>query len=452
MVIALGWALPAQAQQADEAAELRAELARMRAQMEAIAERIDTLERERESVDPARPTGAGADAIASAAAPVAEVAGPDPVPAGAPVPVENLASAEGWTFEPFGRVQVDAGVIDAPDAISAPGLGFVSGLRRARIGVAGDLPGDFGYKIEVDFSSGDLVLNDALLAYDAGDLRFQIGHYNTFQGLEELTSSLFISFLERAAFTDAFVFQRRTGVSGQYETDDVLLQAGVFTNNVHDASEDGNARWSVDGRAVYAPQLGQTRLHFGGSLHHRELNDVDTVRYRQRPHLNITDVRFVNTGAISAESETGYGLEAAAISGPFHFASEAFWQKVQRPGLADPTFFGGSIEAGMFLTPGDRRGYKGFKFDRVRPVSPLGEGGFGALQVNVRYDLLDLVDAGIVGGTQNNYSASLIWIPAAYTRFLIDYSHLVYDDAVIAAGADRDYSVDVIGMRAQVDF
>jgi phosphate-selective porin OprO/OprP len=178
------------------------------------------------------------------------------------------------------------------------------------------------------------------------------------------------------------------------------------------------------------------------------------VRYRQRPFVHFTDQRFIDTGSLGADSETGYGLEAAAINGPFHVAGEAFWQHLDRPGaLTDPTFFGGYAEAGVFLTKGDTRGYKGGTFERVKPANPVGEGGFGAVQFNLRYDYLDLTDAGIVGGTQNGYAASLIWTPTDYTRFMLNYGRMAYDDAIYpAAGGDRSYTVDVVGVRAQVDF
>jgi phosphate-selective porin OprO/OprP len=49
--------------------------------------------------------------------------------------------------------------------------------------------------------------------------------------------------------------------------------------------------------------------------------------------------------------------------------------------------------------------------------------------------------------------ASLIWIPTDYVRFLVNYARLSYDDAAIPAlGGDRDYGVDVLGARAQIDF
>jgi phosphate-selective porin OprO/OprP len=77
----------------------------------------------------------------------------------------------------------------------------------------------------------------------------------------------------------------------------------------------------------------------------------------------------------------------------------------------------------------------------------------GAWQVNVRFDHLDLVDAGIVGGRQDAYMVSLIWTPINYVRLLLNYGHLSYTDALdIVAGAPDDFSVNVFGLRPQVSF
>ncbi|HET7710086.1 MAG TPA: porin [Sphingomicrobium sp.] len=362
----------------------------------------------------------------------------------------------GWSFKPRGRLMYDFATVGAPDGYSNAGLGFSNEVRRARLGVEGSVPGGFGYKFELDFAPGDVEFTDALLSYKAGDAEFIVGQHNNFQSLDELTSSLHSSFIERAAFTDAFGFERRVGASVQYTKGDLLAQLGAFTDSINDLNNvgDDNNSYGVDGRLVFAPKMGSNQLHFAGSAHWRELNDAaTTVRYRQRPAVHTTDVRFVDTGNISgATSETGYGLEAAGIFGPFHLASEAYWQQVGRIGsLTKPTFFGGYIEAGYFLT-GESRGYKGGKFDRVKVLKPVGKDGWGSLGFNLRWDYLDLTDGGFIGGTQNAYQASLNWKPTDYVLFGLNYAHILYNDAAISVSGDRDYSVDMAALRAQVDF
>lgn len=447
MAVAAGWALPAHAQAADSGA-IQQELAQIRAQMQAMAQRIDSLESQlavaEAAADAANETAAKAVAVAT------DVKENPPVKVawkGGP----KLEGKGGWSFKPRGRLNYDAGFTSAPSATGRSD-GFGSEARRARLGVEGDIPGGFGYKFEVDFAGSEVEVTDAVLTYKDGGLKVSVGQHNNFQSLEELSSSRHTSFIERAAFTDAFGFERRLGVSAEYGAGDLLVQGGLFSDNMADLS---NKSWSADGRVVFMPKAGDAQLHFGGSVHYRELKDSsDTIRYRQRPLVHFTGNRFINTDAFSADSELGLGLEAAGIFGRFHAAAEGYWQKVGRPGaLADPAFFGGYVEAGYFLTGGDKRGYKKGTFDRVKPKNAVGDGGLGAWQVNVRYDYLDLTDAGIVGGTQNAYQVSLIWTPTNYTRFMLNYGRQSYDDAYYpAAGGDTSYGVDAFGARAQIDF
>ena len=446
LALTAGWAAPAAAQ---DAAQVASELAAMRAQMDAMASRIQTLEAQLAQAK----TDAASAAGEAAQAPAADKPGGHEIAwKGAP----EITGAGGWSFKPRGRLQLDAGTVSSPRGISDTSTGFGSEVRRAYLGFEGKMPGGFGYRAEIDVADSEVEITDLYLTYQASKaLGFTVGHQKPFWGLEELTSDLFTSFTERAAVNTAFGYERRVGISAAFTAGDVLLQGGAFTDSAADLNDDGNNSYSLDGRAVFMPKLGSGQLHLGGSIHHRDLSDaITSVRYRVRPLIHTPDIRFIDTGSISAARELGYGLEAAYARGPFHFASEAHWQKVVRPGaLADPTFFGGYLEAGLFLTTGDTRSYKAGVFDRVRPKNPVGQGGLGAVQVNVRYDYLDLIDGGIVGGKQDGYELGLVWTPTDYTRFMATYGHLIYSDAVLpAAGGDRDYAVDAFGVRAQVDF
>ena len=428
----------AHAQDADR--QTRDELAAMRAQMEAMAQRIATLEAELDAVEAT--ADAAQSAAAEAAAPTAEIAF-----GGAP----EIEGEGGWSFKPRGRLEYDAGFVSAPDGTGADD-GFGSEARRARLGVSGDMPGGFGYKFEVDFAGNDIAVTDALISYDAGAADITVGQFNNFQSLEELTSSLHTSFIERAAFTDAFGFERRVGAAVGFSAGDVSIDAGVFTDNMEDIP---SKNWGADGRIVFSPKMGDAQLHLGGSVHYNDLESGSTVRYRQRPLVHFTSVRFIDTSNLPAASEFGYGAEAAVIAGPFHAVAEGYWQHVNTfgAGTADPTFFGGYAELGYFFTRGDTRGYKDGKFDRTKPANPVGEGGAGSLQANLRYDYLDLSDAGVLGGTQNGYFLSLVWKPTDYTMLLANYGKLEYDGAVLpTAAGDTSYDVDVFGVRAQIDF
>jgi len=381
-------------------------------------------------------------------------------------PATSASKRDSVTFKPFGRLQYDVGYVESPPGVADRGLGFGNEVRRARIGAEGTIPGGFGYKVEVDFANNDVEITDAFLSYKASKtLGLTLGQHNNFQSMEELTSSRFISFLERAAFTDAFNFERRIGLSATYAAGDVIAQGGIFTDNIEDLADaqdavglgDENDAISFDGRIVYAPKLGKARLHLGASAHRRDNGGTaaagPATRYRQRPFVHTSNSRFLATPGLRVGTETNYGVEAALVRGPLHAVAEAHWLNADTltPGLS-PTFFGGYAEVGWFLT-GESRGYKGGRWDRTKVRRPVGNGGTGAVQINLRYDYLDLTAGGIVGGRQHGFEASLVWIAEDHVRFLLNYGRLRFDDSAIAAsGGDRDYGIDVFGARAQVDF
>ncbi|HYE29272.1 MAG TPA: porin [Allosphingosinicella sp.] len=445
-LLATSFATPALAADAG-IADVAAELAAMRARIAELEAQVAELKAARGSSVAAPAPTAGAPA-ASAAAP------------------SRPAGGGGATFKPFGRLQYDVGLVGSPRGVDDRGLGFGSEVRRARLGAEGSLPGGFGYKIEVDFANNDVEIADALLNYKASKaLALTLGQHNNFQSIEELTSSRFLSFLERAAFTDAFNFERRVGLSATYASGDVIAQGGIFTDNIDDLADaqdavglgDENDAVSVDGRIVYAPRIGKAQLHLGASAHWRDNGDTaatgPATRYRQRPFVHTSNTRFLATPSLRVGTESDYGLEAALIRGPLHAVAELHWLNADTltAGLS-PTFFGGYAEIGYFVT-GESRGYKAGRWDRTRVRRPVGDGGAGAVQLNLRYDHLDLTDGGVIGGRQRGYEASLVWIAQDHVRFLLNYGHLRYDDAAIAAaGGDRDYGIDVFGARAQVDF
>ncbi len=430
---------PAVQAQDAEVVALRAQIDALQAQIAQMSARLDQVEVEAAETQAAVVTNAAAVPVAAATAPTITFSG-----------APEIEAEGGWSFKPIGRVQMDAGLLNLPEALGRND-GFGSEVRRARLGVEGEIPGGFGYKVEVEFAGGSTELYDALLTYKDDGLTITAGQHNNFQSMEELTSSRWSSFIERAAFTDAFGFERRLGVSAQYSSGPLLLQGGVFSDN---ATALPSENWGMDGRMVYAPRLGNTQLHLGGSIHFNNLATGGTVRYRQRPLVHFTAERPVATPTLAADSELGFGLEAALVSGQFHAAAETYWQNVNIPSsTVDPGYFGGFVEVGYFLTSGDKRGYRGGRWDRTRPANPVDEGGLGAWQINLRYDMLDLNDGALRGGTQDGFFASLVWVPTDYTRLMLNYGRLYYDEAVLALpGNDRSWSADVLGLRGQIDF
>lgn len=446
---ALGLALmasaPAAAQAIDaaEAAELRAQIAALKAQVERLESRLG----------PADAAPAPVLATQTQPAPAAKPAGETTIGwKGSPLLTKGASS-----FKVKGRIQYDAGLLMVPDGIVDRAQGYSNELRRLRLGAEGQLGGGFGYKLETELSDNSIDLVDTFITYEHGKWLVTLGNHNAFQSLDELISDTGGAVMERAAFTDAFNFERRLGLSVQYRTGPWLAQAGVFSDSAdsltNDDNGDENNSVAFDGRLVFAPKWGKTQLHLGASGHWRDLKRLSSEpqSYRQRPYLHSVNTRFLALPQLGATGETHYGVEFAGERGPLWWAGEAHWLKVRRADLSDPTFFGGYAEVGYVLT-GEARGYKNGIFGVVKPDRPVGSGGWGALQATIRYDYLNLNDDGIVGGTQNGIIAALVWTPVEFLRFNVNYAHLQYKDAAVPAAGQRDYGVDVLAWRAELDF
>ncbi len=431
----------AQAMTAEEAAQLRAELAALKAQVQTLETRLDAATAQPAPAQAPVPTPTPPSVTAKPATEISWKGAPE------------IKTADGWVFKPRGRIQLDVASIDAPAGVTGIRGGTATEFRRVYLGVDGKIPGGFSYRVEADIANSTVELTDIYLSYGTGPLSVTAGQIKPFTGLDDMTSDLFTSTMERAAFVSAFGFERRVGLSAQYKGKALLLQGGVFGDNAVDLT-DSNHSMSFDGRVVFMPKLGNTQLHLAASGHYRDPNDpAATGRYRARPFVHTTDVRLVDTGLVDVSKERGLGLEGAVITGPFHAAGEAYWHTVKRVGASDPTFFGGYAEVGMVLTPGDVRGYRDGAFDRLKPSKPINAGGIGAIEVNARYDHLDLNDAGIVGGQQKTALIGLVWAPIDYIRITANYGKLWIDDARIpTATGDRSYTADTFGLRTQVDF
>src|SRR5687767_11809867 len=166
----------------------------------------------------------------------------------------------GWSFKPLGRIQWDAGYVTNPDDnILARNLGFNTRARRIRLGAEGTIPGGFGYKFEMDFANAATGFGDVILTYapKGKPWSLAIGNHETLNGLEQISSSRFLSFMERAAFDDAFVNTRRIGLSGGIANSagDLRLNAGLFAAHSIDGGFD-NDGWIAAARAVHSPVRG----------------------------------------------------------------------------------------------------------------------------------------------------------------------------------------------------
>jgi len=334
-------------------------------------------------------------------------------------------------------------------------------IRRARLFVSGEVDGLWEYKAQFDFADADSDLKDVYVGLkDSPVGGIRVGHFKEPFSLEELTSSKYLTFTERA-LPNAFAPARNIGVMVHDHTEGEALNwaLGLFkTSDDGGDSETADGEWGLTGRLSGTPHWregedgeGPRFVHLGAGFSRR--SDEET-RVRARPEVHLGP-RLIDTGVITGVDGIDlYNVEAAFQCGPFSISGEHVQFDVDREGgLEDLEFDGQYVQASWFLTEGDQRGYSRSKgtFSRVRPERPFafGErGGPGAWEVAARVSHLDVEDGGFTlasgtGGELDDTSFGLNWYLNDNVRVLWNYIEADLEDAGEA---------DTVTMRVQVEF
>ncbi len=373
-----------------------------------------------------------------------------------------------------GRIMIDAALFhqDSVNRLTVGDIEDGADFRRVRMKVEGDLLETTSYRVEMDFAgSGRPSFTDVWIGWRDVPLlgHVKVGHFKEPFSLEELTSSRFITFMERS-LPNAFAPARNIGIMAYDYTPDLCWTYAIgWFRTASDAWGDDvgdDGEQSVTARVTYNPVYGDDGryvVHVGAAYSYRNA-DEGAFRWRQRPEVRMAAAgegavpRFVDTGVIPSIEAHLIGLEAAIVYGPFSVQSELMYVPTNQIGTgADPVFTGMYVYASYFLT-GESRTYdrKHGYFGRVRPNQDFlvvtRDGctaweGLGAWEVALRWSYLDLNDEAILGGRLHDVTFGVNWYLNAYTRIMFNYIHAFLDDPVF-----DDSDADIFAMRAQIDF
>lgn len=345
-----------------------------------------------------------------------------------------------------GRIHMDAGYFDDDSVQLDDGFSF----RRTRMGMSIKIDDQWSAQIEYDFAENGTSANDVKLMYNPGKGRISIGQFKVPMGLNELTSSNNITFIERASNSNVIVDSRRIGVGYDLHESNYGFSGMVFGRGIG-GKETGDMPMGVAARFYFNPiREGDTVLHLGISGAHENRRDYQSLRYRDRPEARPDGDRLIDTGSITGvDKTTKVGLEFAYKTGPFSVEAEYLRADIKRDAGPEPTFDGYHIQASYVLT-GESRGYRDGVFRGITPKNK----GTGAWEVAARLSNIDLIDSGFQGGEQQNITLGLNYYANANVRFMFNYIRVDVEDsnASVKGTIVGDDSPNIFLLRAQVNF
>ena len=293
-----------------------------------------------------------------------------------------------------------------------------------------------------------------------------VGQHKAPFGLESNNSDNYNVFLERGMFTNAFGnagAERRIGLSAAYAPkENINIAVGIFGDNESISRGSGAApgeSWGVNGRATWEPVFDTGKIvHLGLSgfyrSHLKSGEVADAVRLNDRPGVRIDGGNIADTGVITNARSLRYaGAEAAGVFGALTIAGEAGRLWLDRFG-ADNARFSGYYGYAAYMLTGETRPFKGGNFDRVKPFKDLGNGGFGAVEIALRYDHLDLADTPVPGRAGNEASsvtAGLNFYFNPYTKLMLNWVRFWGDNTPLDP-RDTKTKGDAFAGRLHLDF
>lgn len=324
-----------------------------------------------------------------------------------------------------------------------------SEFRRVRFYNSGSIYDNVKYKLQLDFAGGKVSFKDVYIALGGIPIvgNVKVGHFKEPFRLEALTSSKYITFMERS-FPTNMAQERNAGlmVYNDFLDKKLSAQVGIFRN----ADKTGNDKSANDGYAFTSRITGtllqndekHQLLHLGIGYSHRVSNSNE-YQLKVRPESHLAK-KFASSGVFTDVSSIElFNGEVGFVMNSFSLQAEYTQSTISNGSLYGLNSY--YVMSSYFLT-GERRPYKSSYdgFSRVKPKRNFGqEGGFGAVELALRYAAIDLDDKNIEGDVLSDITIGVNWYLNPVTRVMLNY--------VLADVKDKG-TASIFQTRCQIDF
>lgn len=354
-----------------------------------------------------------------------------------------------------GRLMYDYGFFSLHNESESNGYTLFSEngneFRRARLFTSGTIYNNVDFKLQIDFAGGEVVLKDAFITLlelpVVGNLR--VGHFKEPFRLEALTSSKYITFMERSLPIN-LIPERNSGFMLFNEAINKRIgwQVGLFrgADKATSDSPKANGDYALTSRiSGLAIKNDNTLLHLGVAYSYRKPQEDKSFGYSVRPEVHISD-KYIETGVDGVKNVDLLNFETALVSGSFSFQGEYVYAHVNST-IESQNFNSFYTQVSYFLT-GEKRVYKNSLegFDRVETKKNFEKnGGMGALELALRFSAID----GMNTDEMKNFTAGLNWYLNPATRIMTNYVISNIENNTQFSGEGQ---FNAFQMRFQIDF
>lgn len=339
-------------------------------------------------------------------------------------------------------------------------------IRRMRFAMKTILWGHWGGEIDFDFGNNEVDIKDAYIRYIGKNWQVKAGHFREPFSLETMTTSRYITFIERA-YASEQAPSRQLGIAYKTFTNHMFFEGGLFSSTIandlirdQNKSKGTNSGWSATGRVVWAPlKKDRQVLHFAMSGSYRtpkipEIGDpINSFRYGENAETEINRKKYIDTDWIEdSKNKTILGFEAAYAIKNFRVQGEYIATTINRdkdvvPEGEDKVNLGGFYVFGSWLINNGDYYYN------------MGEGEFsqidfrdnkkGAFEIAARYSFMDANNfkdgediPWLPGGSGETYTLGLSYYFNYNVKIMLNYAFVNHDRWANGKGKYKTFDID----------
>ncbi|PID81761.1 hypothetical protein CSB20_01295 [bacterium DOLZORAL124_64_63] len=338
-------------------------------------------------------------------------------------------------------------------------------LRRVRLALKSQLWGDWYSEVDFDFAEEATAVKDAYISYKGlfdGTGQVRVGNFRQPFGLEEVTTSRNLTFMERSQGTEPFVVGRRMGLEVTRWDPKYRFSLSAFGGDVEDFTKKANEQVSFAARLNYnAIKTDDSVLMIGLSRSMQKPTWTDfNVKVNTRPETNVSDTKFVYAKYKDVDkycvtgAELVYQMRRLRVQGEYMLGQYKFLEDSDMSD--DVSNSGGYLFASYFLTDDSYSyDYKDAEFGRLVPSSKS-----GAWEVAARYSFVDLNDEDTLDdgdpvrfGSSTSFTLGVNYYPNANVKMMMNYGIVDNDEYATGRGDYKgDYDFNYLSMRFQTAF
>lgn len=336
-----------------------------------------------------------------------------------------------------GTIMMDYGTLTGLGSQSESGGAlFETEIRRARIVLENSLKNNWKAKLQVsiDEESSESKIGDAYFRYEGFNHAFlTLGKFKEPVGLENMTSSKNITFLERSMMSNAFSLGKNKGLMLSNSSDS--MSWAVSLSDID--SDDEYNPYSIGGRITWSPSFqNNNALHLGVSTSFRDM-DGESFEVEEGTEFNGSDL-VTNMDKIDVNTMQVSGIEVAWLGGPASVQAEYMLAEVQAVYEASDVSLDGFYIQGSYFLNNDSRKYKSGRFSGVSPQSSA-----GAYELTSRYSVLNTQES----STGNEAKATTLGLNYYYSKYIRFMGNLLYTES-----SDAIDDGEAVIIRAQFSF